>query len=122
MKIQRALFPDYGCWLGLGLVLAVVAAFVAGQPSPAWVLMSVLAFVIFAGFKWLTYCEALGEGLRVPAMARFVCLLCWPGMSLKEFAKPTPSTKPASSILHWTAAAAKTLLTLSSSQRLFRTP
>ncbi|HEY5912447.1 MAG TPA: MBOAT family protein [Verrucomicrobiae bacterium] len=110
MTIQPSTVAMFRRWLGPVLAVAIGAVLVAAWHRQAWVFMWALAFAIFAGFKWLTYREALAGGLAVPRIARFVYLLCWPGMSLKEFAKTTPSKQRTNSIPHWMAAAAKTLI------------
>jgi alginate O-acetyltransferase complex protein AlgI len=94
--------------LGPALTVAIGMVLVATWQPPAWVFMWVLAFAIFAGFKWLTYCEARVGGLAAPKLTRYLYLFCWPGMSLKEFARTT--IRQANSIPEWIAAAAKTLI------------
>jgi hypothetical protein len=110
MKSQRAILANYSCWLGPTLAIAAGWAVLAAWQWPAWVFMWVLAFVIFAGFKYLTYCEALAGGPMVPRLTRCLYLFCWPGMSLEEFARATAAPPPANSLLDWIAAAVKTLV------------
>jgi alginate O-acetyltransferase complex protein AlgI len=72
--------------------------------------MWLIAFAIYAGFKWFTYRDALAQGLAAPTRTRFIYLLLWPGMSLKEFAG-TPSAKERNgSVPRWLAPAAKTIV------------
>ncbi len=95
---------------GAVIVLALSVAVVVGWHWPAWVFMWTLAFAIYAGFKWLTYREALIQGLTVPTTTRWLYLLCWPGMSLKEFAEAPPGKPCVSSVPPWLAPTVKTLL------------
>jgi len=95
---------------GTLIVLALGVAGVAGWHWPAWVFMWLLAFAIYAGFKWLTYREALIQGLTVPTITRLLYLLCWPGMSLKEFSGAPPARPCVRSVSLWLAPTVKTLL------------
>lgn len=110
MKIQRAILTDSSVWLGPGLAVAIGVALVAAWRLPAWVFMWVLAFAIFAGFKYLTYRDVQAGGLAVPTITRFVYLFCWPGMSLEEFARTPAPMRPTNSAPRWIAAAVKTLI------------
>jgi hypothetical protein len=110
MKRQRAILANYSCLLGPALAIATGSALLAACQWPAWVFMWVLAFVIFAGFKYLTYCEARPEGPTVPKITRFVYLFCWPGMSFNEFARTPGTSQETNSTPHWIAAAVKTLI------------
>ena len=110
MRSQQIRRANYCCWLGPAPAVALGIALVGVWQLPAWVFMWVLAFATFAGFKWLTYCEARVGGLVAPKLTRYLYLFCWPGMSLNEFARTTPSTQQAHSIPDWTAAAVKTLI------------
>jgi len=74
--------------LGPALFVATTVALVAAWQPPSWLFMWVLAFAIFAGFKWLTYREAVVGGLAVPPLTRWLYLFCWPGMSFQEFPSP----------------------------------
>ena len=110
MKRQRAILANYSCWLGPTLAIATGSALLAAWQWPAWVFMWVLAFVIFAGFKYLTYCEALPEGPAVPKITRFLYLFCWPGMSFNEFARTPAARREKNSAPRWIAAVVKTLI------------
>lgn len=110
MRSQQTMLASYWCWLGPTLPLAVGAMLIASRVWPAWVFMWVLAFVIFAGFKYVTYREALASGLVAPKLTHYVYLFCWPGMSFKDFARIPTSTRPKSSTPRWIAAAVKTLI------------
>lgn len=94
----------------LPLLLFATAAGAARNAAPSWVFMWLMAFAIYAGFKWLSYRDAPARRLVVPAGTGTLYLLLWPGMSLKEFVK-TPATKEQPSLLPaWLAPAAKTLV------------
>jgi alginate O-acetyltransferase complex protein AlgI len=82
----------------------------AAWHGPAWVFMWLIAFAIHVGFKWLTYREASAHGLAVPTRTRLVYLLCWPGMSLKEFAATPPAKERSRSVPRWLAPTARTLV------------
>jgi alginate O-acetyltransferase complex protein AlgI len=110
MKSQRAIAANYSCWLGPPLAIAAGWAVLAAWQWPAWVFMWVLAFVIFAGFKYLTYCEAPAGGPVVPKLTRYLYLFCWPGMSFNEFARTPAARRETNSASRWTAAAVKTLI------------
>ena len=110
MTTRPAIFASHPGWLCLILAAAIGPALVAAWQWPAWVLMWGLAFAIFAGFKCLTYCETLVGGLTVPKTTRFIYLLCWPGMSLKEFATTRHKFARSSSIVPWLAPTTKTLV------------
>jgi alginate O-acetyltransferase complex protein AlgI len=110
MRSQQINLAHYCCWLGPALVVAIGVALVGVWQLPNWVSMWALAFAVFAGFKWLTYCEARVGGLAAPKLTRFLYLFCWPGMSLKEFARTTAATRQVNSIPDWIGATAKTLI------------
>ena len=110
MTSQKPHLAKYCRWLGPALAAATGIALLGVWQLPAWVFMWVLAFAIFAGFKWLTYCDARVGGLAAPKLTRFLYLFCWPGMSLKEFARTTAATQQANSIPDWIGATAKTLI------------
>jgi predicted DCC family thiol-disulfide oxidoreductase YuxK len=63
----------------------------------AWVFMWAMAFALYGGCKWLTYQQAVRNGLR-PGLARTTAyLLAWPGMDGTAFldakqAPPKPKT------------------------------
>jgi len=66
------------------------------------------AFALYAGCKWLTYCEARVDGVSSDRLRALGYLLAWPGMDATAFlgardrvAQPHPS--------EWIAAALKTL-------------
>lgn len=80
---------------GRGPVLMIsLGVFLCGAllPCPAWVRMWVVALMLYAAFKHLSYDAALSEGLRISKIARFFYLFCWPGMSPREFAR-RPATR-----------------------------
>jgi hypothetical protein len=93
----------------LPLLLLPVPAIAVRETLPAWLFMWLMAFAIYAGFKWLTYRDTLIQGMVVPAATRLIYLLFWPGMSLKEFVGTPPARKLTDSARMWLAAATKTL-------------
>jgi hypothetical protein len=76
---------------------------------PRWGVMWAMACALYAGCKWLTYCEARARGVATNRLRALGYLLAWPGMDapafLCETERPTP---PRAS--EWIAAALKTLL------------
>lgn len=105
-RVLRVTNPRSG-WLPLAVLPAITLCF--QQRFEPWVFMWVLAFAIYLGCKWLTYCDALGQGVAASLRTRLVYLLCWPGMSLKEFAGPIPTSLRGNEGSHWLAPLAKTL-------------
>ena len=95
-------------WLPLLLLPATTMA--VRNALPAWVFSWLMAFAIYAGFKWLTYRDTLLQGLAVPTRTRLIYLLCWPGMSFKEFAGTPPAKERMGLVSRWLAPAAKTLV------------
>jgi len=62
--------PRRRAWVGwLPLVLLPVLAIAVRDTLPAWVFMWLIAFAIYAGFKWLTYRDTLVQGMVVRAGA-----------------------------------------------------
>ncbi len=94
-------------WLPLLLLPGIAVA--ARNALPPWIFMWLLAFAIYAGCKWLTYCDALAQGLTLPARTRLLYLLFWPGMSLMEFAGAPAAKELTSPLPRWLAPAARTL-------------
>jgi predicted DCC family thiol-disulfide oxidoreductase YuxK len=95
-------------WLPLVLFPALALA-VRDRVVP-WVFMWLMAFAIYAGFKWFTYRDASTRRPFVPKRTRLLYLLLWPGMSLEEFAKAPPKKARTGLLPHWLAPAARTLL------------
>jgi hypothetical protein len=93
----------------LPLLLLPVLAIAVRDTLPAWVFMWLIAFAIYAGFKWLTYRDTLVQGMVVRASTRLIYLLFWPGMSLQEFAGTPAARKLTNSAPMWLAPTTKTL-------------
>src|SRR5262249_23279695 len=64
----------------LGLPL-IIWHYVPGRP--AWASMWLMAFAIFAGCKWLTWCHARRTDASVARHLGY--LLAWPGMNAEAF-------------------------------------
>jgi predicted DCC family thiol-disulfide oxidoreductase YuxK len=102
--------PRRRAWLNRLPLLLLPAAVVAVRNAlPRWVFMWLMAFAIYAGCKWLTYRDPLVQGLTVPARTRLTYLLCWPGMSLREFAGTLPAKERMNLASRWLAPTAKIL-------------
>ncbi len=80
-------------YLLMGVLLPV--ALVLGRWLAAWVWMWTLAVVIYAGFKWLTLAQALGEGVKPRSGGRvWAYLLGWPGMDAPSFLTEASAQPP----------------------------
>ena len=110
MTTTPTLIASHSRWLGPVLIVMSGVLLVAAWSGQAWVLMWLIAFAIYAGFKWLTYRDTLGQGVVLPTRTRLIYLLFWPGMSLKEFAGATRAMERRRSVPRWLAATAKTLI------------
>jgi hypothetical protein len=75
-------------WCGWFPVLLMPLAVVVFTPAnwPRWALMWLLAFVLFAGCKWLTWRRTPATGL--PWWQHAGYLLAWPGLDAKAFLRP----------------------------------
>jgi hypothetical protein len=58
---------------------------------PAWIWMWLMALAIFAGCKWLTWCNAAGIGASVARQLGY--FLTWPGMDAERFLPNRPDIK-----------------------------
>ena len=108
MTSQQTTLEGRSGFLGPVLAALMGVTLLAAWHWPAWVFMWVMAFAIYAGFKWLTYRDALVQGLATSARIRLIYLLCWPGMSFKEFAGAPHAMERRSTVLRWLAPTAKT--------------
>lgn len=92
-------------WIPLVLGTGLALAWNPGLPR--WGEMWLLAVVIFAGFKWLTFCRAMEARVRTTAARALTYLCLWPGMDARTFLDiPTRGTSPARR--EWIAAIGKT--------------
>jgi alginate O-acetyltransferase complex protein AlgI len=95
-------FPA-AAWLPAVLLPALALCFRAAIPP--WALMWLLAYGLFFGFKWLTFCRA-----AIPTTPRRALgyVFAWPGMDATTFLDPAHTASlPAQ--LNWIAATAKLL-------------
>jgi predicted DCC family thiol-disulfide oxidoreductase YuxK len=60
--------------------------------APAWGFMWILAFAIFAGFKWLSLAEAESRYPEASPLRRIQYLFFWPGMEAGVFLAPTSAS------------------------------
>jgi alginate O-acetyltransferase complex protein AlgI len=95
-------FPT-AAWLPIALLPALALCFRAAIPP--WGLMWLLAYALFLGFKWFTYCRA--DVPTTPLRALGYLYAC-PGMDATNFLDPA-RTVPPPSRLDWITAAAKIL-------------
>lgn len=95
---------------GLPLV-SLPALVIAVQDSvPAWVCMCLMAAALYAGVKWLVYRLDSPGATRIPTTVRWLFLLGWVGMSLREFAeKPGAFRQPLGLAPTWAGPLVKTL-------------
>jgi hypothetical protein len=110
MTSQQTTLEGRSGFLGPVLATLMGVVLVAAWHWQAWVFMWMMAFAIYAGFKWLTYREASVHGLAVPTRTRLIYLLCWPWMSLKEFAGAPPAKERRKTVPVWLAPTTKTLV------------
>src|SRR5713226_8621713 len=91
-------------------LLALPAVVLLGASSmPRWMFMWWMAFALYAGCKWLTYCDARIRGLSTDGLRALGYLVTWPGMDAPAFLRPTDHlAKPRQA--EWMFAAVKTLL------------
>jgi hypothetical protein len=76
---------SYRPWLGwLPLVALPTATFFFYRLLPPWEFMWLLAFAIFAGFKWLTWWRARWH-IKHAGWRSVVYLTAWPGMDAGAF-------------------------------------
>jgi len=93
----------------LPLFILPVVAFLAAPSMPPWGFMWAMAFALYAGCKWLTYCEARVRGVASDRRLALGYLLAWPGMDATAFLSATTRlTQPHRS--EWIVATLKTLL------------
>jgi hypothetical protein len=90
------------------LILPVVALLVRSW-MPRWAFMWAMAFALYAGCKWLTYCEARARGAVSGRLRALGYLLAWPGMDATAFLGGTDRL-PRPRRSEWVAAAVKTSL------------
>jgi alginate O-acetyltransferase complex protein AlgI len=106
---QQTVQANHRGWVSLLPAVAIGVVLIAAWQWPAWVFMWVLAFAIYAGFKGLTFWEAMAQGIAAPTSTRLLYLFCWPGMSFTEFVSAPPESERRNSLRVWLAPAAKTL-------------
>jgi hypothetical protein len=76
---------------------------------PPWVSMWLTAVALYAGCKWITYCDARDRGIRGDRWRTLGYLLAWPGMDAATFLRQSASV-PGPPASEWIAAALKTAL------------
>jgi len=73
-----------------------------------WEFMWAMAFALYAGCKWLTFCEVVRRGLNSGILRSLGYLLAWPGMDAANFLdRRNIPTKPRGN--EWIVALAKTI-------------
>ena len=82
----------------LPLLILPVIAFLAAPSMPRWGFMWAMAFALYAGCKWLTYCEARVRGVASDRLRALGYLLAWPGMDATAFLGANRSPCPAAPI------------------------
>lgn len=65
------------------VVLPPLAWFIVPDTLPRWAVMWLLALLLYAGFKWLTWRRTPAVG--VPAWRHLAYLLAWPGLDAPAF-------------------------------------
>jgi hypothetical protein len=80
------------------------------QPRlPPWVFMWIMAGSLYAGSKWISYCEARDRGIRADRLRTFGYLFAWPGMDAAAFLRRSETVRRPEAA-EWIAAALKTAL------------
>lgn len=87
------------------LLILPMLALLLKTSVPRWAFMWTMAFAIFAGCKWLTWCQAESH---IPAWRSRAYLFLWPGLNAKEFLGDQVVVRRPG-LLPWTGALAKTL-------------
>ncbi len=97
-------------WAGWPPLLILPVAVLLGTPTdvPRWAFMWLLAFAIFAGWKWLTWRRTPVRG--VPWWQHVGYLLAWPGLDAKTFLRPDRSLALRPPVREWAFAVFKMLL------------
>jgi hypothetical protein len=92
----------------LPLLMLPVSALLVAPLMPRWGFMWAMAFALYAGCKWLTYCEARARRVAPDRLRALGYLLTWPGMHAAAFLYGTDRpVQPRRS--EWTVAALKTV-------------
>src|SRR5262245_17411801 len=98
--------PSWIAWLPLSVL--PVAAVAARNFVSAWAFMWILAFSIYAGFKWQSWWQAR-RGRHQAAWRSLAYLLLWPGMDAESFLVTNRCVSPPP-LRAWTWAVLKTAL------------
>ena len=69
----------------LPLIVLPLVAWLAAPLMPRWAFMWAMACALYAGCKWLTYCQARAAIDRVDPRRALAYLLAWPGMDAAAF-------------------------------------
>lgn len=100
-------------WLDwLPLFAMTAAAAVLARGFAAWIYMWLIAVAVFAGFKWLTWRDAVRRLPRVTMGRSLAYLLAWPGMDAAAFldARLRPHDPPSERFIALTIATINILL------------
>jgi len=90
----------------LPLIVLPLVALASAPLVPRWVFMWTMALALFAGCKWLTFCQVRLEADPTTSLV-LGYLLAWPGMDAKAFANARDGVaSPAAT--EWIAAVLKT--------------
>lgn len=98
-------WPSFVGWVPL-LVLSVIVCIYKNSLAP-WIFMWALAFAMFFGCKWLTWCRC--QKMETPCWRHCAYLLAWPGMDAKAFLDAKRNV-PKPQAREWFVAIFKTLL------------
>jgi hypothetical protein len=86
-KTSLQQIPAWRGWVPIVLLPVAVLIFTPAV-WPRWVFMWLLAFVTFAGCKWLTWRRTSHHG--VPWWQHAGYLIAWPGLDAKAFLNSEP--------------------------------
>jgi len=93
----------------LPLLVFPLVAWLAAPLMARWVFMWAMALALYAGCKWLTFCQARAAVDHVEHRRALAYLLAWPGMDAAAFLSGSERVDPPSRT-EWMLAALKTAL------------
>ncbi len=94
-------------WHGWGPLVLLPVTVIWAVPTawPRWVFMWILALVIYAGCKWLTWRRTLAT--QASCGVHFGYLCAWPGMDAVAFLAPRRNPKNSRPAMEWLLASVK---------------
>jgi Membrane bound O-acyl transferase family len=106
MLAARRILPAGCAWVPV-FVLPAIPWVLVPPDAPRWVFMWAMAFSLYAGVKWLSWCG--GDAVQAAGWKHLAYLLAWPGMDKRAFLRPKPLPKQPTA-REWCAAVVKCVL------------